>query len=108
MVMRQDASTGEMVDDGQQPAIKSTADGQEIMDIKVYSPFKVYFEGEAFSVSAASTTGDFDILPRHHNFITLLTTCDLTVRSSSGDQTFGITGGIMHVKADKVIVFLDV
>ena len=46
------------------------------MHLKIYSPYKVYFDGEAVSVSAESATGPFDILPKHHNFITLLEPCD--------------------------------
>lgn len=84
------------------------ADGKLTMQIKVYSPFKIYFDGEAFSISAESATGAFDILPKHHNFITLLTPCDLIIRTSKGDETINISGGIMHVKADDVVVFLDV
>lgn len=107
MVMRQDASTGEMVDDGK-PAEPKAKDGKLTMQIKVYSPFKVYFDGEAYSISAESLTGPFDILPKHHNFITLLTPCELVVRTDKGDESFSIDGGIMHVKADNVVVFLDV
>lgn len=75
---------------------------------KVYSPFKVYFDDEALSISAVNATGPFDILPRHHNFITLLLPCELLIRTPRGDQKIRISGGIMHVKADKVTVFLDV
>jgi len=78
------------------------------MAVKVYSPFKVYYEGLANSVSAASLTGEFDILPKHHNFITLLVPCDLVIRTDKEDETFPISGGIMHVKADDLVVFLDV
>lgn len=79
------------------------------MNVKVYAPFKVYFEGEAASVSAASATGPFDILPRHHNFITLLLAGDVTVRPVNGaEQKIRISGGVMHVKEDQVVVFLDV
>ncbi|MDB5169039.1 MAG: atpC [Candidatus Saccharibacteria bacterium] len=79
------------------------------MAVKVHSPFKDYYDGPAFSISAENATGPFDILPRHHNFITLLSPCDVMVRTvGKGDQKIRISGGIMHVKADKVIVFLDV
>lgn len=78
------------------------------MHVKVYAPFKVYFDGPATSVSAVNDTGPFDILPEHHNFMTLLNTCDLVVRTEQGEETFKISRGIMHVKANKVIVFLDV
>ena len=47
-----------------QPA--STSNGTPTMAVKVYAPFKVYFEGDAMSVSAVNDTGPFDILPKHH------------------------------------------
>lgn len=78
------------------------------MSVKIHSPFKNYYEGEAFSISGENETGAFDVLPTHHNFITLLSASELIIRSPKGDQKIQISGGIMHVKADKVIVFLDV
>ena len=80
----------------------------QTMHLKIYSPYKVYFDGDALSLSAESATGPFDILPMHHNFITLLEPCDAVVRTPRGDQTIRISGGMMHVKADDVVVFLDV
>ena len=82
--------------------------GAATMHLKIYSPYKVYFDGEALSISAESATGPFDILPKHHNFITLLEPCDAVVRTPSREETIRISGGVMHVKADDVIVFLDV
>lgn len=81
---------------------------KQTMHVKIYSPYKVYFDGDALSVSAESETGPFDILPKHHNFITLLEPCDAVVRTDKGDQTIRISGGVMHVKADDLVVFLDV
>ncbi|HWT56111.1 MAG TPA: F0F1 ATP synthase subunit epsilon [Candidatus Microsaccharimonas sp.] len=89
--------------------IESQIETGKNMALKVYSPYKVYFEGLAASVSAESKTGEFDILPKHHNFITLLEPCDLTIRvEGQDDQIIPINGGIMHVKADQVTVFLDI
>ncbi len=104
--MRQDASTGEMVDDGKPDEDKAAA--HDMMFVKVYSPSKVYFEGEAQSISAASQTGPFDILPQHHNFITLLTACEIVIRTRAEEEKIRIQNGLMHVKADSVVVFLDV
>lgn len=78
------------------------------MHIKVYSPFKVYFDEQGESISGENTTGPFDILPHHHNFITLLTPCELVIRAKGREQRIRISGGLMHVKADRVVVFLDV
>lgn len=83
--------------------------GQLTMYVKVHSPFKQYYEGRAFSLSAENATGPFDILPHHHNFISLLQPCEMVVRTvNNDDRRILISGGLMHVKADKVVVFLDV
>ena len=42
------------------------------MNVKIYAPFKTYFEGPANSLSAANKTGAFDVLPQHKNFMSLL------------------------------------
>ncbi len=86
-----------------------TGGGNPTMRVKVYSPFRSYYDDQAFSISAENATGPFDVLPRHHSFISLLSACELVIRSVSyGDRRIRISGGIMHVKADHVIVFLDV
>jgi len=110
MASRQDASTGEIIDDGEGRKDAATiASSSNTMQVKVYSPFKVYFEGEAKSISAESATGPFDILPKHHNFITLLSQCELVIRTATDEpEAIRINGGIMHVKANDIIVFLDV
>ncbi|HET8670878.1 MAG TPA: hypothetical protein VFM05_09725 [Candidatus Saccharimonadales bacterium] len=84
------------------------ATGKPTMHIKVYSPFKVYFDDEGDSISGVNATGPFDILPKHHNFMTLLTPCELVIRTFRGEQRIRISGGLMHVKSDQVIIFLDI
>lgn len=83
--------------------------GELSIKVKVHSPYRVYFEGQALSVSAENETGPFDILPRHNKFICLLKPCDLIVRTvDEGDKTIQISGGVMHVKSDMATVFLDI
>ena len=83
--------------------------GKPTMSVKVYAPFQVYFEGDAYSVSAVNDTGPFDILPRHRNFLCMLVPCQLTIQPVTGDKkTIKIHRALMHVKADKVVVFMDV
>lgn len=109
MVKRQDASTGQIVDAGEQQVATPLDQSKDTIHVKVYSPFKVYFDDVAKSISAENDTGPFDILPMHHNFMTLLNPCDLVIRTNKQDQKrIRITRGIMHVKANQVIVFLDV
>ena len=108
------ASTGEIVDiekkdmTDAQRAEAAAADGKPTMAIKVYAPFQVYFEGIAYSLTAVNETGPFDILPRHHNFLCMLVPCDLIIKTPEETKTIKIARALMHVKAEKVTVFVDV
>lgn len=82
--------------------------GKPTMAVKVYAPFQVYFEGEAYSVSAVNATGPFDILPHHHNFLCMLVPCELKIKSPDTEKTIKVHRALMHVKADSVVVFMDV
>jgi F0F1-type ATP synthase epsilon subunit len=109
-VMRQDASTGEMVEDktATEEAAKGVDSKKPVMAIKVYAPFQVYYEGEGYSISGINETGPFDILPHHHNFICMLVPCELVIKTPYEVKRVKISRALMHVKAEKVTVFVDV
>jgi F0F1-type ATP synthase epsilon subunit len=90
------------------PDVLNVTPSKEQLHVKVYSPFQTYFDRDALSISAVNSTGPFDILPRHHNFITLLNPCELVIGTVDGKQRIRIARGIMHVKANQVVVFLDI
>lgn len=108
MALRQDASTGKMVDDGQ-PVDDSPVIPAGTLHVKVYSPFRTYYDDTAKSVSAVTKTGPFDILPQHHNFICLLEPCEVSIVTVNNEiRKIKIASGMMHVKADSATVMLDV
>ncbi|HET7529068.1 MAG TPA: hypothetical protein VFJ84_02470 [Candidatus Saccharimonadales bacterium] len=79
------------------------------MKVKIYAPFKIYFDGPGTSVTALNRVGPFDVLPGHHSFISLLEPGEITVRQpSQQDFKMNVNRGVIHVKADEVKVFLDV
>jgi F0F1-type ATP synthase epsilon subunit len=88
-----------------QAAVKHT---RPTLEVKVYAPFKVYYEGNALSVSAVNGTGPFDVLVNHHNFLCMLVPCMLTIQTLDGPQTVKINRALMHVKSNRVVVFIDV
>lgn len=99
-------TTDAPADETAKPAEKS---GRPSMSVKVYAPFQVYFEGDATSVSAINDTGPFDILPKHRNFLCMLVPCTLAVQPIEGPvKNIKIHRALMHVKADRVVVFMDV
>lgn len=82
---------------------------KDALRVKIYSPYQVYYDGLALSVSAENDTGPFDILPRHHNFMTLVNACEVVIRKDGSDDVrIRITRGVMHVRNNKVTLFLDV
>ena len=42
------------------------------IDVRVASPEKVLWEGAAFAVSSKNSQGNFDILPHHASFLTII------------------------------------
>jgi F0F1-type ATP synthase epsilon subunit len=115
MPKRQLASTGELVDidkDGRvlnaDEAEKQRLSGKPVMNVKVYAPFKMYFEGQAYSLTAANETGPFDVLPHHHKFLCMLVPCNLVLKTPEGEKIIKIARALMHVKAEQVTVFVDV
>ncbi len=110
MPKRQIASTGEIVDidKAHMTAEQLANSSKPTMSVKVYAPFKVYFEGEAYSITAVNETGPFDVLPHHHNFLCMLVPCDLVITTPEEVKTVKIARALMHVKAEKVTVFVDV
>jgi len=110
MPKRQIASTGEIVDidKAHMTAEQLAKADKPTMAVKVYAPFKVYFEGDAYSLTAVNETGPFDVLPHHHNFLCMLIPCDLIITTPDEVKTVRISRALMHVKAEKVTVFVDV
>jgi F0F1-type ATP synthase epsilon subunit len=79
------------------------------MHVKIYAPFKIYYDDQATSVTALNRVGPFDVLPNHHSFISLLEPGEIIVRNEAKpDFKMNITRGVIHVKADEIKVFLDV
>jgi F0F1-type ATP synthase epsilon subunit len=79
------------------------------MKVKIYAPFKVYYDDAANSVTATNRVGPFDVLQGHHNFISLLMPGEVVVRTDGKeDFKMKINRGVIHVKADEIKIFLDV
>lgn len=103
-----DKATEEVTDDKKGVEKANPLSDPTMMQIKVYSPYQVYFDDLATSISAVNDTGPFDILKGHHRFLTLLVSCELVINAVKGEEKIKISHGIMYVKEDRVTVFLDV
>ena len=81
------------------------------LHVKVISPFKLYYEGQAVSVSGENSKGKFDILYGHISFISWLSKCDLIIDKGEGKKeertiTFPVAEGVVTVTTNQVYVFI--
>jgi len=74
------------------------------------APFHVYYEGPAQVVSASNEIGPFDILPGHADFFSILDPCNVSIYTGSDDEpmTFEVTNGIVAVRNDEVMLFVNI
>jgi F-type H+-transporting ATPase subunit epsilon len=71
------------------------------------SPFHLYFEGPANSVSATNKVGEFDILPGHADFFSMLMPGEVIIETSAEPVSFPITSGIITVRDNEVFLFVN-
>lgn len=72
------------------------------------APFEVIYEGPALVVSAANAIGQFDVLPRHADFFSILIPGEVSIDTGSAEpMTFNISNGILAVRDDEVMLFVN-
>jgi F0F1-type ATP synthase epsilon subunit len=97
---------------GTYQASQAAADGghadKNRFKVKIFSPYQVYYQGEAVSLSAANRTGPFDVLAGHINFFSLLTGGTVSLNTGFQKLEFPIARGIIRVTRNEVTLFADV
>lgn len=71
------------------------------------APFQIYYEGPATVVSAENKVGKFDVLPGHADFFSMLTPGPVIIETDGDPVNFDITNGIVTVRDDEVLLFVD-
>ena len=62
------------------------------------------FSGEAVSVKLPGSGGSFEALANHAPLISSLDKGKVVVRTTAGEETFDVTGGIVEILNNKVVV----
>ncbi len=71
------------------------------------SPFHVHYEGIATAVSATNPVGNFDILPGHADFFSILSPGEVIIETIADPVRFKITNGIITVRGSEVMLFVN-
>jgi F-type H+-transporting ATPase subunit epsilon len=77
------------------------------MDLEIITPDKKIFEGEVSSASFPGADGSFQVLNNHAPLISLLRDGVVEYKSKESTQRLNITGGVVEVLANKVILLAD-
>lgn len=77
--------------------------------VKVLTPKETLFEGEALSLSSKNSSGKFDVLPEHANFITLVEQSPLIIRKKGNEKLqFNFSLAIIYVSRNQVNIYTDI
>ncbi|HET8709357.1 MAG TPA: hypothetical protein VFL85_03690 [Candidatus Saccharimonadales bacterium] len=88
---------------------RSSAD-TPILAVIARAPFHIYYEGMAQVVTAANSVGQFDILPGHADFFSVLIPGEVIIDSETVAEPvkFHITNGIVAVRNNEVMLFVNI
>lgn len=79
------------------------------IEIKIISPRRLIFQGKALSVSSKNSSGVFDILPQHANFISLIENTPIIInKTDHTTQKFTFPLAIMYHSQNKIIIYTDI
>ena len=78
-----------------------------MLKLKIVSPEKVEFEGEATDVKVPGTLGNFEILDNHAPIISSLQKGTVEYTTSEGVQQLVISGGFVEVLKNEVSLCVE-
>jgi F0F1-type ATP synthase epsilon subunit len=80
-----------------------------LLKVDARSPFEVYFQDSALTVSGSNKVGKFDILPGHADFFSIINPdSELVIGTDQEDIRIAASNGIICVKDDQVQLFLNI
>ncbi|HEX5797517.1 MAG TPA: hypothetical protein VFX86_03955 [Candidatus Saccharimonadales bacterium] len=85
----------------------SHKDEDEELTVIARAPFHIYYEGPADVVTATNKVGQFDILPGHADFFSILNPGDVLIETKTKSLNFHISNGIVAVRDNEVMLFVN-
>jgi F0F1-type ATP synthase epsilon subunit len=76
--------------------------------VRINSPDKIIWEGEAEWVSSKNSQGTFDILPLHTNFISVIENHDIKVKSGGEVRIFKYPRSVIYAHSNVVKIYTDI
>ncbi len=80
----------------------------EKLTVIARAPFNVYYEGDAEAVTATNKVGQFDVLPGHADFFSILSPGEVIIETSKDPVGFNVNNGIITVRDNQVMLFVNI
>ena len=77
------------------------------MVLEILTPDKKVFEGDVTSVTVPGTMGSFEVLKDHAPIISTLEDGKVIIRTGKESETIVITGGVIEVLKNKIIILAE-
>lgn len=78
------------------------------LDVKIIALGEIIWKGKAKSVSAENTTGVFDILPQHVNFISILKETPIVIQTEKEKKEFSLSRSLIYAKENIVKIYTGI
>jgi len=77
------------------------------LHVKINSPEKILWEGEAVSVSSANSRGPFDVLPMHANFVTKIDNQPIYINTGTEVKQFTWDHCVLYCHKNTLLIFTN-
>lgn len=74
------------------------------MQLDILTPDKTLYSGEADEITVPGSKGQFQILNNHAALVSSLDKGKVKVKSGNTEQVFEITGGVIEVLKNKIVI----
>jgi F0F1-type ATP synthase epsilon subunit len=81
---------------------------QQILSVKINSPEKIIWEGKAKWVSSTNSSGNFDILPYHANFITYVENSPIKVKTEEKVESYTFSRAVIYNQNNNVSIYVNI
>lgn len=79
-----------------------------LLNVKVTSPDQVIWEGQAMWVSSTNSKGNFDILPLHANFMTIIENKPIKIKTEEKLLEYTYPHAVIHASKNNVRIFANI
>lgn len=74
--------------------------------VTVVSPQQIIYSGEAKSISSTNSSGLFDLIPEHANFVTIIENQPIIIRTNNNQKVeFKFPLAIIYITANTVKIY---